>query len=87
MEFRMIVTDKGSKKLGPAGSEIIVKGKRGPLYKAIGWAKPVETYQRRDMQAEKPVDMSALRSQYQTKFGKRAYHGWDASTLQTKIAG
>jgi hypothetical protein len=88
MEFRMVVTEKGAKKLKePAGTYIIVKGKRAPLYKAIGWAKPVETYHRRDMQAEQPVSLSDLRSQYQTKFGKRAYHGWDASTLQTKIAG
>lgn len=87
MDFLMVVTEKGAKKLkAPAGSEIVAKGKRGPLYKALGWAKPAESYQRRDMQAEQPVGLSDLRSQYRTKFGKRAYHGWDAATLKKKIA-
>lgn len=90
MEFRMIVTEKGAKKgKGVAGSEIIVKGKRAPLYKALGWANPVSagaTYKRRDVQAA-PSSLADLRSHYRTKFGKRAYHGWDAKTLQQKIAG
>lgn len=35
-----------------------------------------------------PLDdeVTALRTQYQNKFGKRAYHGWDAKTLTEKLA-
>lgn len=35
-----------------------------------------------------PLDdeITALRTQYQNKFGKRAYHGWDAKTLTEKLA-
>ena len=48
-------------------------------------------YQRSDMaaktDAEKEDDeLAELRSQYQEAVGKRAYHGWDASTLRDKIA-
>lgn len=32
-------------------------------------------------------DLSALRAEYHTASGKRAYHGWDADTLRDKIAG
>lgn len=55
-------------------------------------------YERTDMQAvepptkrstapkAKPDDLKALRDEYQAKVGKRAYHGWDATTLKAKIA-
>lgn len=33
-----------------------------------------------------PDDLSALRAEYQNIVGKRAFHGWDADTLKTKIA-
>lgn len=31
-------------------------------------------------------ELSALRSEYQEKVGKRPFHGWDAETLKAKIA-
>lgn len=31
-------------------------------------------------------DLSGLRAEYQQKFGKRAYYGWDADTLREKMA-
>lgn len=33
-----------------------------------------------------PVDIAALRSAYTAKFGKKPFAGWDAETLQAKIA-
>lgn len=43
-------------------------------------------YERRDMVAEKPDEFALLREEYQRVIGKRAFHGWDASTLREKIA-
>ena len=48
-------------------------------------------YQRSDMvaeaaEAEAEDELAELRAQYQKAVGKRAYHGWDASTLREKIA-
>ena len=48
-------------------------------------------YQRSDLAAateaeEAEDELSELRAQYQEAVGKRAYHGWDASTLREKIA-
>lgn len=31
-------------------------------------------------------NLSDLRAQYQQKFDKKAYHGWDAATLTQKLA-
>ncbi len=31
-------------------------------------------------------DIAAIRAEYQEKFGKRPYMGWDAATLSAKIA-
>lgn len=31
-------------------------------------------------------DLAELRAEYQDKFGKRPFHGWDADTLREKIA-
>lgn len=39
-------------------------------------------YVTRDMDAG---DLSSLRGEYATKFGKRAFYGWDADTLRAKI--
>jgi hypothetical protein len=44
---------------------------------ALGKAAPVES---------QDSDLSALRSQYQAKFGKRPFMGWDADKLREKIA-
>lgn len=45
-------------------------------------------YQRSDMTDDNRTtdELSDLREQYQAKFGKRAYHGWDADTLREKLA-
>ncbi|MDE4619625.1 hypothetical protein [Sinorhizobium meliloti] len=52
-------------------------------------------YARGDMVAQKPKAAPAtssddplpdLRKRYQDIVGKRAFHGWDAETLQAKIA-
>lgn len=32
-----------------------------------------------------PGDMKALRAEYQAKFGKRAFNGWDEATLRAKL--
>lgn len=37
-------------------------------------------------QAPKSDELSVLRTQYHDKFGKRAFHGWDAKTLTEKLA-
>jgi hypothetical protein len=42
-------------------------------------------YVTRDMAAE-PDDLAELRAEYQTKFGKKPFHGWDAALLREKIA-
>ncbi|RWR28832.1 hypothetical protein D2T31_12020 [Sinirhodobacter populi] len=31
-------------------------------------------------------DLASLRAEYQNIVGKRAFHGWDADALKTKIA-
>lgn len=51
-------------------------------------------YSRSDLSAEHPAappapapdDLTALREQYQTKVGKKPYHGWDADELRKRIA-
>lgn len=35
--------------------------------------------------AAKDDDLASLRKTYETKFGKRPYHSWDAATLTEKI--
>ena len=32
-------------------------------------------------------ELTALREQYQAKFDKKPFHGWDADTLRAKIGG
>jgi hypothetical protein len=32
-------------------------------------------------------ELTALREEYQTKFDKKPYHGWDVETLKQKLAG
>lgn len=32
------------------------------------------------------TDVAGLRAEYQAKFGKKPFHGWDAETLKAKIA-
>ncbi len=65
------------------------KGRDARLLVAIGKAR----YATEDARAGEaaPVlakdELVALRAAYQTKFGKRAFNGWDAATLRTKIAG
>lgn len=39
-----------------------------------------------DAEAAAAAELAALRAEYQTKVGKRAFNGWDASTLREKIA-
>lgn len=45
---------------------------------------------RSDMTAAKSdaedEDLKSLRAEYQDKFGKKAFHGWDADALREKIA-
>lgn len=51
------------------------------LLSALGRARPAEGH------VVEPVDeRAALREAYKTKFGKRAFMGWDADTLREKIA-
>lgn len=44
-------------------------------------------YGRADVVAEqpKPVDLTALRTEYLRVVGKRPFSGWDAAELRTKI--
>ena len=49
--------------------------------------KMAGTYQTRHLQAsDGGDDRVPLRQEYQTKFGKRPYMGWDADTLRAKLA-
>jgi hypothetical protein len=36
--------------------------------------------------AKKSDELTALRALYQDRFGKRAFHGWDAKALTEKLA-
>lgn len=47
------------------------------------------TYITRDMRAARQRDdeeLAQLRAQYQDAVGKRAFHGWDAAELRSRIA-
>jgi hypothetical protein len=92
MKFKMIVTEKGAKKLKrPVGSEIVVKGARGPLYKAIGWARPAEVAVSAEAKAfvTEPVevDIESLRGQYEMAFGRKPDGRWKAPRLQQELSG
>ncbi len=48
-------------------------------------------YERADMTPEEPApepedELRDLRAEYQRVIGKRAFNGWDAETLRSKIA-
>ena len=47
-------------------------------------------YERRDMVAAEPVadddELAALRAEYQDAVGKKAFHGWSAEEIRSRIA-
>jgi hypothetical protein len=50
-------------------------------------ADPLDHDKNGGSKAPKPSEkLDVLRTQYHDKFGKRAFHGWDAKTLTAKIA-
>lgn len=55
------------------------------LLVAIGKAR-YATSDARAAEVPPGASLSDLRQQYQAKFGKRPFNGWDAEALQAKIA-
>lgn len=81
----------------PVGGTLLVSRRTARFLVRIGLAEIATMepnkgeYRRRDMQAETlptagaPVDMSALRAEYISVFGKRPFMGWDAAELRARI--
>jgi hypothetical protein len=73
---------------GPRSRSVDAEAERG----ASKNMRPQQTgkgYLTRESSSERTepdADLVAARAEYQQAFGKRAYAGWDASTLREKIA-
>lgn len=81
-----------------AGEPLTVSGPSARLFTKLGWAsdkKPRRAKPQLDhdhngsaggSQKQAGDDVAPLRQEYQAKFGKKPFNGWDAATLRAKIA-
>jgi hypothetical protein len=81
-----------------AGEPLTLDAPRARLLTAMGWVtdkRPRQARPQLDHDGDgkaggspKPTgaDLPALRQEYQAKFGKKAFNGWNADTLRAKIA-
>lgn len=98
---KMILTEAGAQvyrnRMLTAGSPITLGAADARLFARHGWAKEKPVSARRPQLdhdndgreggSKAPAgDLTALRAEYQTKFGKRPFNGWDADTLKAKLA-
>lgn len=69
------------------GDTIDVSRLEARTFKALGWAAdaPAQVQENPMPATEQPDPLEALRAEYQTAVGRRAYHGWDADQLRAKI--
>lgn len=77
-----------------AGDELTLSGPAARAMIALGRARevsgpsyvPVDPRRASIDDTHMPNPLTALRAEYQEKFGKRPFNGWDAATLREKIA-
>lgn len=77
----------GTRRLS-AGDRFTTSNMNGRLLIAIKKAKAApDRAEAKHKASGAPADgLAALRKEYQDVLGKRAFNGWDAETLQSKIA-
>lgn len=86
----------GTRRLLP-GDEFVASRRDADLLARIGRAKLAEVKadpldhdgngkKGGSLKPEASEELTALRTQYHDKFGKRPFHGWDAKTLTSKLA-
>lgn len=98
---KMILTEEGAQiyrtRMLSAGDPVTLGASDARLFAKHGWAtaKPVRKVRPQldhdnDGKAggsnSADGDLTALRTEYHEKLGKRAFNGWDAATLREKIA-
>jgi len=97
---KMLLTAKGAQvyrtRMLNAGDPVTLGAGDARLFEKHGWAEEPKRRRRPQLDhdsngepggSKSPAeDLTALRAQYHAKVGKRPFNGWDAATLQAKIA-
>lgn len=71
---------------GKIMAKILLATKKAVLHRKPGKIAPPPVDLAAKIAAPETDELVELRAEYQAKFEKRPFHGWDADTLRAKIA-